>query len=112
MTADCNRATPPFSSPATSAIYRTTPPAAAARRASASRSNRNVLASVATGGGQRHVASFPAIRAIVETVGAKAYVVLSFADGAVPFTGAALFRQVALRAMGRTLHGASPENST
>jgi hypothetical protein len=30
---------------------------------------------------------------------------LAFADGAVLFAGAALFRQVALRTMGRTLHG-------
>jgi hypothetical protein len=31
--------------------------------------------------------------------------VLPFADGTVLFAGATLFRQVALRAMGRTLHG-------
>jgi hypothetical protein len=31
--------------------------------------------------------------------------VLALADGAVPFATAALFRQVALRAIGRSLHG-------
>src|SRR5260370_16584238 len=104
MTADCNRAAAAFSSPAASARKRTTPPAAAARRASASRSSRTVLGSVATGAGQRDVAGFPAIGTIVETVGAKADVVLALADGAVPFATAAFFRQVALRAFGRCLH--------
>jgi len=60
---------------------------------------------VATGAGKRDVAGFPAIGAIVETIGAKADVVLAFADGAVPFATAAFFRQVALRAIGRSLHG-------
>lgn len=104
MTADCNRAMASLSSPATSARWRTTPPAAAARRASASSSRRKVLGSVATAGGQCDVAGFPAIRAIVETVGAKANVYLALADGAVPFAGATIFRQVALRAIGRSLH--------
>src|SRR5260370_9805209 len=65
---------------------------------------RNVWASMATAGGQRNIASFAAIRAIVKTVGAKAHVVLAFADGAVPFAGAAIFRQLALRAICWSLH--------
>ena len=67
---------------------------------------------MATASGQRDVTSFAAVRAIVETIGAKADVVLAFADSAVLFAGAALFRQVALRAMGRTLHGGLSENCT
>jgi hypothetical protein len=62
------------------------------------------LGSVPTAAGQRNVAGFPAIRAIVEAVGAKAHVHLSLADGAISFAGAAIFRQVALRAKGLTLH--------
>src|SRR5260370_7500116 len=65
---------------------------------------RNVLASMATAGGQRNIASFAAIRAIVKTIRAESHVVLSLADRAVPFAGTALFRQVALRAIGRSLH--------
>jgi hypothetical protein len=60
--------------------------------------------SAATAAGQRDFAGFPAIGAIVETVGAKADTLLPLADGAVSFTGAAIFRQVALRAGGRTFH--------
>ncbi len=59
---------------------------------------------MATASGQRDFAGFPAIRAIVKTVHAKAHVVLALADSAVPFTRAALFRQVALCAIGWTLH--------
>ncbi len=62
------------------------------------------MVSVGTAAGQRDVAGFAAIGTIVETVGAKAHVLLPLADGAVLFTGAALFRQVALRAIGRSLH--------
>ncbi len=65
---------------------------------------RKVLVSVATAAGQRDFAGFPAIGTIIETVGAEAHVLLPLADGAVLFTGAALFRQVALRAIGRSLH--------
>src|SRR5258708_1180800 len=65
---------------------------------------RSVLASVATACGQRNIAGFAAVRAVVKTVGAKAHVVLPFADGAVPFTRAPLFRQLTLRAIGRSLH--------
>src|SRR5260370_15698497 len=57
-----------------------------------------------TGGGQRNMASLAAMRAIVKTVGAKAHVVLPFADGAVPFAGAPIFRQLALRAICWSLH--------
>src|ERR1700704_4031096 len=66
---------------------------------------RRLLGSVATAAGQGDFASFPAIRAIVKTVGAKANPYLTLADGAVSFAGAAFFRQVALRAKSRTLHG-------
>ena len=59
---------------------------------------------MATAGGQRDFAGFPAVGAIVETVGAKAHVYLPLADSAVFFTGAAIFRQVTLHANGRTLH--------
>jgi hypothetical protein len=62
------------------------------------------LGSVATAAGQRDVAGFPAIGTIVKTIGAKADVYLSLADGAVPLTGAAVFRQVTLRAKRLTLH--------
>jgi len=62
------------------------------------------LGSVATAGGQRDVASFPAIGAVEETVGAKAHVYLPLADSAVLFAGAAIFRQITLRAKGRTWH--------
>jgi hypothetical protein len=51
-----------------------------------------LLSSVATAAGQRHFAGFPAIGAIVETVRAKADILLPLADGAVLFTGAAIFR--------------------
>jgi len=62
------------------------------------------LGSVATAGGQRDFAGFPAIGTVEETVGAKAHVYLPLTDSAVPFAGAAIFRQVTLRAKGRTLH--------
>jgi len=62
------------------------------------------LGSVATGSGQRDFAGFPAIGTVVETVGAKAHAYLAFADGAISFAGAAIFRQVTLHANGRTLH--------
>ena len=62
------------------------------------------MSSAATAGGQRDFASFPAVGAIVETVGAKAHVYLPLADSAVLFTGAAIFRQITLHANGRTLH--------
>src|SRR6266581_851400 len=104
MTADCNRATASFSSPAASARKRTTPPAAAARRASASRRSRTGLGSVATGAGQRAVAGVPAIWAIGETVGAEGHVQLPLANGAISFAGAAVFGQVTLRTKGLTLH--------
>ena len=62
------------------------------------------MGSFATAGGQRDLTGFAAVRTIIETVGAKTHAVLALADGAVPFTDAALFRQVALRAMGQTWH--------
>src|SRR5260370_39408940 len=63
-----------------------------------------LLSSVATAAGQRHFSGFPAMGAIVETVRAKADILLPRADGAVLFTGEAIFRQVALRTKRRTLH--------
>ena len=65
------------------------------------------MCSVATAANEGNVAGFPAIRAIVETVHAQAHVMLPLADGAVSFADAALFRQIALRANGRSLHRAS-----
>jgi hypothetical protein len=71
-----------------------------------------LLGSVATAANEGDVAGFPAIRAIVETVHAKAYVVLPFANGAVFFTDAPLFRQITLGANGGTLHNGLRENFT
>src|SRR5580700_8270822 len=66
------------------------------------------LGSVATAASNGDVAGFPAIRAIVETIHTKAHVVLSLADGAVLFADAALFRQIALRTNGGSLHKGPP----
>ena len=54
--------------------------------------------SVATGVRESDVTSFPAIRAVVQTVHAKPDAFHSFADGAVSFAGALILRLVALRA--------------
>jgi hypothetical protein len=64
-----------------------------------------LFASAATGVRQGDVAGFPAIRTIVQTVSAHAHVVLAFADGAVLFAGALLFRLVAHHAKDGTGHG-------
>jgi len=45
----------------------------------------------------------PGNRDSKETVGAKAHVYLPLTDSAVPFAGAAIFRQVTLRAKGSDL---------
>jgi hypothetical protein len=50
---------------------------------------------VATGVRQGNIAGFPAIWAIVEPVCAQAYVVLSFADGAILFAGTIFFGLIA-----------------
>jgi hypothetical protein len=63
------------------------------------------FASAATGIRQGNVAGFPAIRTVVQPVSAHAYVVLAFADRAVLFAGAALFRLVAHHANDGTGHG-------
>ena len=57
-----------------------------------------------TAAGQRDVAGFTAIGTVIESVRTKAHAFLTFADSAVPFAGAAIFRQVTLRAKGRTWH--------
>src|ERR1700730_4654686 len=64
-----------------------------------------LLASAATGVRRRNIASFPAIRTVVETVGAHVHVVLPFADRAVLFARTARFRHVAHRATDGTGHG-------
>src|SRR5258706_15405277 len=64
-----------------------------------------LFASVATGVRQGNIASFPAIRTIVESVCAQAHVVLPFADGAILFAGAIFFRLVAHYADDGTGHG-------
>jgi hypothetical protein len=51
---------------------------------------------------QRHVAGFPAIRAVVEAVYAKMDLLHAFADAAILFTTAKGFRFVALLANNRT----------
>jgi hypothetical protein len=60
---------------------------------------------VATGVRQGDIAGFAAIWAVVQTVSAKADVVLAFADGAILFAGAIFFRLIAHCAMDRTGHG-------
>jgi hypothetical protein len=57
-----------------------------------------------------HVASFTAVGAIVETICAQPDFVLPFADGAVLFADALMFRFVASRAENGTGHGGLPEN--
>src|SRR5205814_8217552 len=104
MTADCSRATASLSRPAASARKRATPPAAAASRASASMHMCRFLGSVATARSQRNVAGFPAIRAVIEAVGAETDVGLPFANGAVLLASAARLRHVALHTNGRTVH--------
>src|ERR1700694_3591755 len=64
-----------------------------------------LLASAATVDRQGNVARFPAIGTIVEPVCAQTHVVLAFADRAVLFAGAALFRLVAHHANDGTGHG-------
>jgi hypothetical protein len=64
-----------------------------------------LLASVATGVRQGNIAGFPAIRTVVEPIGAEAYVVLALADGAILLAGAMFFRLVAHHADDRTGHG-------
>src|SRR5271154_2609053 len=105
--ADCRLATAGFSSPAQSARYRATPPTAAARRESASISTRMVLESVPTLIGERNIASFPAVRAIVQAIRAEAHLHLALADSAILVASAIFFRFVALRADNLCGHGAS-----
>jgi hypothetical protein len=65
--------------------------------------------------GERYVARFPAVGAVIEAVHAKPDIMHTFADGAVFVAGAVLFGLVALRAnnlltFGR--HCASERNFT
>src|SRR5580692_8739866 len=99
-------------SPAVSPKKRATPPAAADNRTSGSICNSTPLASALTVVVRKgHVASFPAVRAIVRAVRAELYVHLPLANGAVLFTVAVRFRAVALAADDRTRHGSLLENS-
>lgn len=59
---------------------------------------------MATAGDERDVAGFAAIGTVVETVHAQTDVHLSLANSAVPFAFAAIFRQIALRTNGGSLH--------
>src|SRR5689334_14740654 len=70
------------------------------------------LGSVATGLRKRHIARFPAIRAVVQTIGAEVYVVHALADGTVFFASALVFRFVALRTDNWTVrHWLSPRKT-
>ena len=66
------------------------------------------MSSAATAGGQRDFASFPAVGAIVEAIGAKTNFVLAFADGAILFADALAFRFVARGAENGTGHDGLP----
>jgi len=71
------------------------------------------LDSVDTRIGERDVAGFAAIRAIVEAVDTKMHVVQAFADAAVLFASAKRFRLVALNADNRPArHGCLHKNCT
>ena len=59
-----------------------------------------------------YVASFPAVRAIVQTVRAELHVDLPFANRAVLFAVAIAFRLVTLYANDGTRHGSLHENCT
>src|SRR5208282_1388665 len=91
--------------PADSPKTRTAPPAAAASRASASICNSMALASALTVVAREgDVASFPAVRAIIQAVRAKLNVHLPLANRAILFAVALAFRLVTLNANDRTLH--------
>ena len=63
--------------------------------------------------GQRYVAGFAAIRAIVEAVDAKMHIVLAFANAAILFAIAKRFALVALNADDRPArHGCLHKNCT
>ena len=71
------------------------------------------LNSVGTRVGQRNVAGFAAIRAVVEAVDAKMYFVLAFADAAILLATAKRFCLVALNADNRPArHKCLHKNST
>jgi hypothetical protein len=62
--------------------------------------------------GHADIASFPAIRAIIQTVCAELHVNLPLANRAILFTVAIGFRLVTLNANDWSLHGDLQENST
>src|SRR6516162_4358144 len=98
--------------PAVSARNRTAPPTAAARRGSESICNSMRLGSVVTGLRKSDVASFPAIRAVVQAIRAETYIVHAFADGAVFLAAALVFCFVALHANDRAVrHQMSPKET-
>ena len=70
------------------------------------------MVSVSTVVRKCYVARLPAVRAVVETVGAEPHFILSLANGAVLFTRALLFRLVTHRAGDGTGHGSLLENCT
>jgi hypothetical protein len=67
-----------------------------------------IFDSVGTIVGKRYVASFPAVGTVIQTVYAQVDVMLAFANGAVFFAAAILFRLVTHRTDDRTLHGSPP----
>src|SRR6266403_2520232 len=87
--------------PANSARQRTAPPAAAAKRGSASTYSSIRFGSVATSVREGDVASFTAVRAVVEPIHAKANILHVLADGAVLVASALVFGLVALNAKHR-----------
>src|ERR1700751_6170294 len=94
--------------PSDSARMRTAPPTAAANRGSESMVASMRLGSVGTGLRESHVASFPAIWALVEAVHAQVDLFHALADAAVLRAGALILGLVALHAHdGPVGHGVS-----
>src|SRR5580692_1111611 len=109
----CSTAASSLARPAASAKYRAAPPAAAASRASGSICNSMTLKSTVTVVVRKgHIASFPAVRAIIQSVCAELHVDLPLANRAVFFAAAIAFRLVTLSANDGTRHGSLQENST
>jgi hypothetical protein len=75
---------------------------------SASTCKRIVFDSFPTIVSERDVTGFPTVRAIVEAIRAEPDLGLPFANGAVPFAVAVLFRLVASRTDDGTGHGEPP----
>jgi hypothetical protein len=73
---------------------------------------RFVRSAATAASSQRDVAGLPAIRAVIEAVGAETDVVLPLANGAVLLARTAFLRHVALHTDSRTFHGCPLENFT